>query len=154
MIIIKLKKKIKSITQYIYSNIINSINFSEISCPNCQCTDWSYHAYYDRYVDLFDRCHKIRILRVRCNECDQTHAILIEDMIPYSIINYDLIYNITYKRDSFKNSHDFFIRNKYRDIVFSYEKLCLMNSRIQNQFKYISTQHLSGFFLFHVKVES
>lgn len=154
MIIIKSNKKIKSINQFNYNQIINSINFRLIHCPNCQLSDWSTHAYYSRHVDFFNRRHLVRILRVICNGCGQTHAVLVEDMIPYSITSYSLIIDIVFKRDSSHDSLDFFIIHKYQNAIFDYERTCLMNSRFQNRLLHFSTQLLSGFFLFHVKVES
>ena len=91
MIIIKLSSKIKHITENQYKNIIQSLNFDELSCPKCNSKGLRVHASYSRYVDFFKRSHKITIQRLRCPECGSIHAVLIEDMIPYSIASYDLI---------------------------------------------------------------
>ena len=94
MIIIKLSSKIKHITENQYKNIIQSLNFDELSCPKCNSKGLRVHASYSRYVDFFKRSHKITIQRLRCPECGSTHAVLIEDMIPYSIASYDLIVDV------------------------------------------------------------
>ncbi|KXU42779.1 hypothetical protein HMPREF3037_02800 [Candidatus Stoquefichus sp. KLE1796] len=75
-IIIKLNKKIKSINQFSYDEIINSINFHLIHCPNCQLSDWSTHAYYSRHVDFFNRRHTVRILRVNRGNTNRTNIIM------------------------------------------------------------------------------
>ena len=91
MIIIKLSSKIKHITENKYEKIIQSLNFDELSCPKCNFKGLRAHASYSRYVDIFKRSHKVTIQRLRCPECGSTHAVLVEDMIPYSIASYNLI---------------------------------------------------------------
>lgn len=153
MIIIKLKKKIKSIHQHFYNKIVNSIHFNEINCPNCHNSDWYYHAYYYRRVDFFDRTQKILVLRVKCNVCGQTHAVLIEDMIPYSIASFDVIYNIVNSNDSYYSSYNDFIKHKYLTLC-DYDTICLSHSKLQNMISHFSTQDLYGFFLFHSTLNS
>lgn len=154
MIIINLQRKIKPINQHIYNLIINSIHFNEIPCPNCNCSCWYSHGYYYRHVDLFNRHHKIKILRFRCCSCNQTHAVLIEDMIPYSLADFDVVFNIAFCLDHYYSSYDLFIKLKYSNFSFSYQSICLFVSRSQNKLLNFSTQLLKGFFLFHVKLNS
>lgn len=125
MIIIHLKEKIKHIRQYSYNKIVDSIDFSEIECPDCHNSEWSFHARYERFIDLFNRKHKIFITRVICSSCHKTHAILIEDMIPYSIADFDLIINIIDNKDYTFSSHVSFIKKKFSDISsVSYDSFC------------------------------
>ena len=60
----------------------------------CHSNGLIIHAYYDRHVDIFDRNHTIRILRLKCPSCNSTHAVLIEDTIPYSIVSFDIIIDV------------------------------------------------------------
>lgn len=130
MIIAKLNKKIKYLSQYSYNNIINSINFDEIECSQCHCHSWHFHSSYERYVDFFNRTHRIYVTRIRCYCCKKTHAILVEDMIPYSCADHELIVDIINDADYTFSSHVSFIKKKYLDIhAFSYDFLCVFNSR-------------------------
>lgn len=72
------------ITQDIYDAIIESLDFDCImcSCDHDHCL--SKHAYYTRKVKSFDGILTLRILRVKCNHCHRTHAILLSCIIPYS----------------------------------------------------------------------
>lgn len=80
--------KIK-INQKIYK-IIRKIDFNSIQCSsNCAHHHWHFHAYYVRFFDFFNRSVKIRILRARCSHCGKTHAVLVKDMIPYSILSHE-----------------------------------------------------------------
>ena len=131
MIITNNPFKIK-INQKIYTKIIRSIGFSSISCPNCAHHRWHFHAYYVRFFDFFNRSVKIRILRVRCSHCGKTHAVLVRDMIPYSLLSHeDIIQALcTDIRDYVQCAHLYFLRSKYNDTdASSYELLCRLNSR-------------------------
>ena len=74
--------------------IISSLNFNNLQCPNCHSNGLIIHAYYERHVDIFDRNHTIRILRLKCPSCNSTHAVLIEDMVPYSVVSFNIIVDI------------------------------------------------------------
>lgn len=129
MIIIKTHKKIKSLNQYSYNKIIKSINFDDLECSSCHNCSWHFHAYYNRHVDFFNRKHTIRILRLKCNCCHITHAVLIQDIIPYSIADYDLIVDLINDHDTSCSSHVSFLKRKYPLPINDYECVCLMNSR-------------------------
>lgn len=75
----------------------------------CHSNGLIIHAYYDRHVDIFDRNHTIRILRLKCPSCNSTHAVLIEDTIPYSIVSFDIIIDVLKNKDFLSSSHVSFI---------------------------------------------
>ena len=129
MIIIKLSSKIKHITENQYKKIIQSLNFNELSCPKCNSKGLRAHASYSRYVDFFKRSHKITIQRLRCPECGSTHAVLIEDMIPYSIASYSLIVEVIADMDFLESSHAAFLKEKYLSYFFDYDFFCKLNTR-------------------------
>ena len=138
MIIIKLSSKIKHITenQYKkhitenqYKKIIQSLNFDELSCPKCNSKGLRAHASYSRYVDIFKRSHKVTIQRLRCHECGSTHAVLIEDMIPYSIASYSLIVEVIADMDFLESSHAAYLKDKYLNYPFDYDSFCKLNTR-------------------------
>lgn len=129
MIIIKLTKKIKYISQNQYNKIIYSLDFDSLACPKCLLHDLIVHAYYDRHIDLFNRKHTIRILRLICPSCKSTHAVLIQDMIPYSVSSFDLIIDILLNNDSTSSSHLYFLKLKYLYLSFDYVLFCILNFR-------------------------
>ena len=75
----------------------------------CHSNGLIIHAYYDRHVDIFDRNHTIRILRLKCPSCNSTHAVLIEDTVPYSIVSFDIIIDVLKNKDFLSSSHVSFI---------------------------------------------
>lgn len=129
MIIIKLSSKINIISENKYKKIIKSLNFNELTCPGCDFKGLVVHAYYDRYIDIFDRSHKVKILRLRCPSCGSTHAVLIEDMIPYSISSYNVIVEVIADIDFLVSSHAAFLKDKYLSYFFEYDSFCEMNKR-------------------------
>ncbi|MGF0133732.1 MULTISPECIES: DUF6431 domain-containing protein [Catenibacterium] len=129
MIIIKLPIKIKYISQIQYNKIISSLNFNNLQCPNCHSNGLIIHAYYERHVDIFDRNHTIRILRLKCPSCNSTHAVLIEDMVPYSVVSFNIIVDILKNNDFLTSSHSSFLKNKYRSLIFDYALFCKLNVR-------------------------
>lgn len=66
-----------------YRIFIANIEVKTIKCPNCNALDMERHGYYKRYVNIRGKKHYIRILRVRCKVCGQTHAVLPNFVIPY-----------------------------------------------------------------------
>lgn len=129
MIIIQTHKKIKHFNQFVYDRLIRSINFNKIECSSCHSHSWTFHAYYDRHTDFFNRDIVIRILRVQCTDCGVTHAVLIQEMIPYSIADFSVICSsVNYSQFTY-SSHRFFLIHKYHDIPLRYITLCWMNRR-------------------------
>ena len=141
MIIIKLSSKIKHITENQYKKIIQSLNYHELSCPKCNSKGLRAHASYSRYVDIFKRSHKVTIQRLRCPECGSTHAVLVEDMIPYSIASYSLIVEVIADKDFLESSHASYLKEKYLAYPFDYDSFCEMNTR---------KNYLNFFMLFHI----
>lgn len=84
-----LKKNILKLNweQMFYDYITKHIDFSLFQCE-CDSTDWSVHCHYDRRVNFLGRMIRIRVTRMICCECGKTHAVFIEDMIPFSAIGY------------------------------------------------------------------
>lgn len=131
MIITNNPNKIK-INQRNYEKIVFSINFSSIVCSQCSNHDWSVHSRYYRTVDFYNRSIKIKIIRIICSSCGKTHAILIEDMIPFSCLSYSDIIEVfsSYTPGIVYSSHFYFLKAKYflSDIL-NYHSICTMNKR-------------------------
>ena len=79
MIILKTQRKINTINQFAYSNIIISLNFNLLACPKCSHKGMKIHGYYKRRF----KDNTINITRVRCPHCGSTHSILLFPMIPF-----------------------------------------------------------------------
>lgn len=128
----KIKNNIIKLQKY-YDKLVKSINLDDFECPDCHGHNWSIHSTYSRQVDIFKRTHKLTITRIICKECGKTHAILIEDIIPYSIVGYEIIVDVCLNALSIVSSHDFFIKHKYRNdstgIVSDYDTCCMINRR-------------------------
>lgn len=91
MIILKTNKKINTINQKTYSQVIFSLNLSLLSCPKCSHTGLSVHGYYKRYF----KNNSIHIKRVICPHCGSTHSLLLFPMIPFlSAVSFDDIVSI------------------------------------------------------------
>lgn len=81
--------KIKSFSQKIYTRMIDGLAFHKLSCTCHQKSTFIKHGYYLRSIKTPDGFLPISILRVKCNSCNKTHAILPSWIIPYSRILYD-----------------------------------------------------------------
>ena len=79
MIILKTQRKINTINQFTYSNIILSLNLKLLICPKCSSKGLNIHGYYKRNF----KDNSITITRVRCPHCGSTHSILLFPMIPF-----------------------------------------------------------------------
>ena len=138
MIILTLKKKINAFSKYsnkssfqrAYSNLISSIDFSNIIYP-CSSTSWDIHAYYDRNISFCGEKIKVRILRIKCRHCGKTHAVLIEDMIPYSSFFAEDIFNMSIDNSSLSYRDMSYYKSKFYSftVVKSYSCLCTFFAR-------------------------
>jgi len=114
-----------------YNDSISSIELDFLECPYCHEYGFSYHAYYIRHIYIFEKKYRIIITRIICKHCHRTHAILIEDIIPYSQIRFeDILYMIKNKdTDYFDITHLFYILRKYITSSITYKNICLKNRR-------------------------
>lgn len=91
MIILKTSRKINTINQKNYSNVIFSLDLSLLSCPKCSHRGLSVHGYYKRNF----KDSSINIQRVICPHCGKTHALLLFPMIPFlSAVSFDDIVSV------------------------------------------------------------
>lgn len=88
MITIYLNNFNKDISQAIYDDEINKLNINRIQCPKCHQYHMVKHAYYSRGVKTKKGKISLIVLRVKCKECNSTHAVLLSAIIPYSSIQY------------------------------------------------------------------
>lgn len=86
MISIYLENFKNEITQKIYDTIISVLNIHALVCPMCGHCHMTKHAYYSRKVKTTDGIKELVILRVKCENCNSTHALLPSCLIPYQSI--------------------------------------------------------------------
>ncbi len=78
--------KIKSFSQKNYNEIIDNLPFHSITCTCGQIGQLIRHGYYTRSIKTPEGLKTLDILRVKCNFCNKTHALLLEFIVPYSRI--------------------------------------------------------------------
>ena len=76
--------KIKYLSQKTYEEFINLIPFHKLTCSCGISCNLVKHAYYTRSIKTPNGLISLQILRVKCNCCGRTHAILPECIVPYS----------------------------------------------------------------------
>lgn len=84
-------KTVKKASEWIdmYTQFILTLNLFHLECNHCHCRgECIRHGYYTRgYIlepDDLVKGARIRILRVKCKHCGKTHAVLPEEIVPYS----------------------------------------------------------------------
>ena len=79
-----------------------------IACPNKKCDSigkFVIHGYYCRYYGHGKHQFRLRVLRIRCKECNTTHAVLPVCIIAYSPFPTDVCCQIIYMRLQEKKSY-------------------------------------------------
>ena len=122
-------KNINSLNQKTYNNFIKYFPFHELSCSCGNFNCLTRHAYYTRYIKTVNGNTPISILRVKCNVCNATHAILISNIVPYSHILLDDHVRIIYAYEN-KSSFIDILNDAYID---------------ESNIKYIIRQYISHF---------
>ena len=75
------------ISQKIYDDVINSLQFHQLTCTCGRSGCLTIHGYYRRTVKSGDSGLRLRVCRVICSECGRTHALLLASIVPYSQIS-------------------------------------------------------------------
>jgi len=79
---------IKNSSKFLFDRFMDSFVPEMETCPICHCKgDCHIHAYYNRSITDYADGHKIKhsicVMRVMCDSCQHTHAILPDHIIPY-----------------------------------------------------------------------
>ena len=81
-------KKQHFLSREIYKQYIQSLEPAQLECNSCHHRGCCIrHGFYDRYYLLSPadfNSDKIKIQRVKCKDCNATHALLPEEIVPYS----------------------------------------------------------------------
>lgn len=75
------------ISQNFYDDVINSLQFHQLTCPCGHSGCLTIHGYYDRTVKAGNSDIRLHICRVICSECGCTHALLPSSIVPYSQVS-------------------------------------------------------------------
>lgn len=95
LMITVISNKIKTLNQISYNNLINSLDFNQITCTCGHSGALIKHGYYNRNLKTSGGVMvTIFILRVKCSVCGKTHAILPYSIVPYSQVSLDDHINI------------------------------------------------------------
>lgn len=116
---------------------IKKINIYDYACPFCHTKhpDWKRHADYERQLIAFENgqvvCHRVIIIRYKCDSCGHTHAILPESIIPYQ--SYSFLFILAVLNDYFLKSLTVeAICDKYSipaSTLYSWKKLLLRHKK-------------------------
>jgi hypothetical protein len=90
-----------------FNAIYDNLNIHSLTCPHCRAKfNCTYFSSYSRNLITFknssNTCYDIVVTRVKCNSCNQTHAVLPDHFIPYG--SYSLSFVLTVLRAYFLGS--------------------------------------------------
>ena len=71
-----------------YENLINSLQFHQLTCTCGHSACLTIHGYYDRNIKVDDHSILLHICRVKCIHCNTTHALLPSFIVPYSQVSF------------------------------------------------------------------
>lgn len=114
------------ISQNLYDNIINDLQFHQLSCDCGHFSCLTIHGYYKRSIKSEDSFLRLRICRLKCSFCNKTHALLLSSIVPYSQVSFSDHISIisSHERlegfDSFMDSHSSIDENNIRYILRQY----------------------------------
>lgn len=116
------------LTPSFYNEMINNLQFHQLTCPCGHSGCLSVHGYYHRHIKASSGKLLFRICRVKCQYCGHTHAILLSTMVPHSQISLmeqvTIIKNYEYSlsQDSLMNDNPSIDESCYRHIIRQYLK--------------------------------
>ena len=75
----------KSITQEAYKKVLEELDIHRLECPCCGHAGCLIgHGHYQRGVKESGKLIKLQIQRLKCKECEKTHALLPSNIVPYT----------------------------------------------------------------------
>lgn len=116
------------LTPNFYNEIINHLQFHQLTCPCGHSGCLSVHGYYHRSIKTPSGKLRFRICRVKCECCGHTHAILLSSMVPYSQVSLsdhvEIInnYNSGSSQENLMNSNPSIDESSYRYIIRCYKR--------------------------------
>ena len=116
------------LTPNFYNEMINNLQFHQLTCPCGHSGCLSVHGYYHRHIKASSGRLLFRICRVKCECCGHTHAILLSSMVPHSQISLaeqvTIIHNYenSLSQDSVMNDNPSIDESCYRYITRQYLK--------------------------------
>ena len=70
--------------QALYCSAVDHIGFNKLKCNKCnEIGNFVIKGYYYRTIIINNKAIRIRITRIKCKDCNKTHAILFLDFVPY-----------------------------------------------------------------------
>ena len=114
------------LTPNFYNEMINNLQFHQLTCPCGHSGCLSVHGYYHRHIKASSGRLLFRICRVKCECCGHTHAILLSSMVPHSQISLaeqvTIIHNYenSLSQDSVMNDNPSIDESCYRYIIRQY----------------------------------
>ena len=114
------------LTPNFYNEMINNLQFHQLTCPCGHSGCLSVHGYYHRHIKASSGKLRFRICRVKCECCGHTHAILLSSMVPHSQISLTeqvtIIHNFenSLSQDSVMNDNPSIDESCYRYIIRQY----------------------------------
>ena len=135
-----------------YKELIKSIDIHNIKCESCGSdSSFIFYGTYTRKYKTKDGMVKIKIQRIKCKNCNRTHAIIPKELIPYSQITlYDQISIILNHKDTMNNnpligeSNVTYIKRNY--IKYSIEdKLLLIGLNIYDNLMLIINKYFNKY---------
>lgn len=72
------------------------VNLPYLECPICNSSNLIRWGYYNRNINYINNIlvhDSIKIIRVKCNDCKHTHALIPTCIVPYKISLLDVILN-------------------------------------------------------------
>lgn len=119
-------EKYNLISQDFYNKTINSLDLSLVSCTCGHSGCLIRYGSYKRNVQLKDKTITLSIVRVYCNACGHTHALLLSSMIPYSQIPLNVqlsaihAYESGHSLEHILTDHCFIDENNLKAVIRSY----------------------------------
>ena len=148
------------LTPDFYNYFLSKIQLHQLSCPCGHAGCLHIHGYYKRFIKTPSGKLPFRILRVKCECCGHTHAILLSSMVPYSQISISdqisIISNYLndLPQESVMNSTPSIDESCFRHVIRNYRKywhekliserirLCPVCQLIKSCFAYFSYQFM------------
>lgn len=155
---ITIQLKIKHINQAQYNVIIQSLDIHKLTCTCGHKGCLVKHAYYRRKLKSRHKVITLYILRLFCQHCKRTHAVLPSNIVPYQqiqVMDQVKIINILNNKDSiddFLNKNTAIDENNVKRVFRSFlrhwlakldcQNILLDSNITENCFKHYSSQFM------------
>ena len=129
----------------IYRRQVMKVDYNHLIWPKCKSIgNYRIKGYYERTIIVNNNPIRIRVLRIKCEDCGRTHAVFFLDFVPYyqlSSIDSNIIYKSNFKGTIYDPD---LIKNLKKRYMIFIKRIAMFGISIKETILSITTKYIEA----------